>query len=693
MRILDRLTAASRKLDRSVYERTRLDKLTTALRDKPLFSLLRTAEARYGTLMIASVVVAIFAAAVIGPGSGTVGTTGQDTAVGPSEPGGLETTALPTDVAESVAGTPRRVTRALPPSVQNPFAETEYARKIGAMIYPQSTSAPNRNSWAGVTDKEIKMVISMDEEQCGVDTLVAIQSAGGLLPTPGRYYRPYPSNHDDLIKERKEAIDHIIRYWNDFTLENSEDLPNIRPLMGDDPTHPFFGRRLTYEFVDGGSFQCRDKATQAAIEIVDEIGAFGAFSELLDASASFALASALHAKPANKRPMHFGTMWLSDKFYNQWAPFNWTSWASGSTNVRQFASYVCSRLVGKKASNSQDATISAMDRKFGFVHPNLEQSRVLANEFKALLNDYCGRNIIAVEFEYTATDVNRAQDESNSMAVAMRTAPGGPVTSILMVTDLFYPLFQIQAAYEQRYFPEWVWSGQNYTDVSSVQRLYGLTYGEEVNKASFGISNLGIPGGFGYQPGNDFYVYHTYHQTSTDGKKCDPSSDAGMNHPGCKAPQPISTWYYTLLPPIAGMIFAGPDLKPINVSKGLQAFPQTRYGTAGPTLDPRPALVGAGPGKYAFLVDAVEWRWRQNYISPLPEHKGGWIEYMDCQRHYINWPNQLAVNWETNGPNYNAWCGDAKYAPPKNPPNEDLHNPPFPNHSGTQETDNYPRLD
>ena len=28
-----------------------------------------------------------------------------------------------------------------------------------------------------------------------------------------------------------------------------------------------------------------------------------------------------------------------------------------------------------------------------------------------------------------------------------------------------------------------------------------------------------------------------------------------------------------------------------------------------------------------------------------------------CQRHYLSWPDGLAVNWEKNGPNYNAWCG------------------------------------
>ena len=86
-------------------------------------------------------------------------------------------------------------------------------------------------------------------------------------------------------------------------------------------------------------------------------------------------------------------------------------------------------------------------------------------------------------------------------------------------------------------------------------------------------------------------------------------------------------------------------------------------------------VVGAGKGKFGFLVDAYEWRWRPKFKSPPPEHKDGWIEYTDCQRHFILWSDQLAPGWERNGPNYGAWCGDAKYAPSDSP-----------------EKDNYPRL-
>jgi hypothetical protein len=67
--------------------------------------------------------------------------------------------------------------------------------------------------------------------------------------------------------------------------------------------------------------------------------------------------------------------------------------------------------------------------------------------------------------------------------------------------------------------------------------------------------------------------------------------------------------------------------------------------------------VGAGPGKYGFIVDATEWQWNPKETSGAPESKTGWVMYPDCQRHYITWPNQLAPNWTPSDPAFNAWCG------------------------------------
>jgi hypothetical protein len=237
------------------------------------------------------------------------------------------------------------------------------------------------------------------------------------------------------------------------------------------------------------------------------------------------------------------------------------------------------------------------------------------------------------------------------------------ITSVMYLLDLFSPLFHIIGMEGQDYKPEFVFTGTNYMDSSTVQRLYEQPM---VDKASFGITSFGSPGGFGYGAGDPFYAWHDTHKKSPKtGKKCDPSSDAGMDHDEqyCKAPGAIITLFYSILPLLGGILFAGPDLNPTNVTNGLQVYPETRFGGAGPTSDPRPALVGAQKGQHYFIKDATEWRWRAGYISPPPESKFGWAEWPDCMRHYKLWPNDLALYWEKGGPNYNKFCGSASNVP------------------------------
>jgi hypothetical protein len=257
--------------------------------------------------------------------------------------------------------------------------------------------------------------------------------------------------------------------------------------------------------------------------------------------------------------------------------------------------------------------------------------------------------------------------------------------------DPVFPLFQILTQKGQGYRPEYVWTPTGYYDSSTVQRLYDQ---EQIDGNSFGISMFGVPGGFGFTAGDSFYIWHDQHKKSPNsGKVCDPSSDAGMNHDPeyCKAPSAIVTWLYTTLPSLAGILFAGPNLTPKNVTLGLQRVPTTRFGGSGATQKPFAALLGAGTGKFYFIVDATEYRWRAGFVSPPPDNKLGFVEYPDCQRHYLRWPSGFAQGWEKAGKNYNAYCGNAKYAPqpyaPRGPDNEKCSDTP----SGRCENDNYPR--
>lgn len=564
--------------------------------------------------------------------------------------------APPPDQVAAGANKPATATKtasaaAAPPPAAAPAAADEaQAQAVGARIKPQST-ARSQPYAPGVGEDTIKLVFSIDATSCGVNVTNALTAAGGALPTTSRFYRAAPTTAERGVAESREAIDQMVQYWNDHAFETAEYAPEVRKLMGDDPARQFFGRKLVHEIIDGGSNQCPDK-TSAAAKAAVEKNAFIVFNNY--DGAQYNMAASLNAIPANRRPMHFGTLWLSDSDYTRFAPYAWTQFATGSTITRQWASWVCSRLrTGEVPARSAMVT-DPKQRKFGLVHTNVPQDRKLAEEFKGYLNQYCGGNIITREVEYEGTDFGKAQQDNPNVIVQLKLAG---VTTVLMLTDPVQPLFQMQAANQQDYRPEWVFSSFGYADSSTVQRLYD----QEQMKASMGVSQLGVPGGFGFGSGDPFAMWHTYHQKSPrTGRPCDPTTDEGMSHDEqyCKAPGALVTWYYTMLPSIGGMLFAGPDLTAQNVTNGLQNYPTTRYGGSGPTSDPRPALVGAGPGKHGFIVDAVEWRWRPDFTSPPPEAKKGWVEYPDCQRHYLNWPDQLAPNWEKDGPHYGAWCGD-----------------------------------
>jgi hypothetical protein len=537
------------------------------------------------------------------------------------------------------------------------------ARAVGALVKPESTE--KKSEAPGVTDTSIKLVFGYDPTSCGVNVTNALTAAGGALPTTGRFYRAAPTQQNDVVAENKESMDTIVKYWNEHATDQIDTFPAIKDLTTkfNTPGHPFYGRKLDYELVDSGSNQCPEKTTAAAKAAIEK-NAFVVFNSY--DGAQYNMAAALNAAPENKRPMHFGTLWLSDQDYTRFAPYAWTEFATGSTITRQFASYICSRVnTGIVPSRSPEMVKDPKKRVFGLLHTNVEQDVRLVNEFKSYLKqDGCG-SIIKKEIAYDGTDFGKAQQDNPNVVVQMKLAG---VTSVIMLTEPIQPLFQMQIAQQQNYHPEWLYSSFGFGDTNTVQRLYD----QKQTKNSFGISQLGVYGGFGFGAGDPFKMYHSLHQTAPDGKPCDPSSEEGMSHGGnaevehyCKAPTSLVLWYYSTLAGIAGMLFAGPDLTAARVSAGLQHYPTTRYGGNGPTSDPRPALVGSGEGKYGFVVDAAEWRWHPEYTSPQPENKAGFVEYPDCMRHYIDWPDALAPNWEKDGPNWSAWCGDPKTGYPR----------------------------
>lgn len=590
--------------------------------------------------------------------------------------------AEPTDEVET--GVPRTGYAAV-----NPTADIDHAQKVASLIEPRSTDYPdgNPNTWQGVNQDTIKLAFSYDASNCGVNLINAINQAGGNLSTGSRYFRQAAPDQRTANEWSQEAVKVLVDYWNRNGHLLFGDAPKLTPLFDkfNKPGHPFYGRKLTFDMVDGGSFQCPERTRSGAVAIKDSIKPFSVVTDDVPGivGSGYVMSEQLSGIAANQRPMHFGIMDPSDKDLSRWAPYVWTQFQSGTRAAELTASLVCSKYAGKKAVNAPQ--MKDMDRVFALAYPNNPSARQVAEEFKEFAERDCGQELISAEneFEYPE-DPARAADFGAQMAVKMKLTG---VTSVIYFNDLLAPLFHMVGFDGQNFRPEFVWTGTAYQDTSTVQRLYDQSM---VDKASFGMTNFGMQG-FAYGAGDAFWIYHESHKTAPSGKACDPSSDAGMDHDPdyCKAPGAIVTWYYSWLPLIAGFLFAGPNLTPENVSVGLQNYPLTRYGVNGPTDDPQAVLVQAKPGQYYFIADGSEFQWRSGYVSPPVEQKLGWVNFPDCQRHYMAWPDQLASQWEKGGEFHDSYCGDAKFASfsPYEPTDLSCSDAP----SGNCEKDGYPR--
>src|SRR5947209_5456729 len=126
------------------------------------------------------------------------------------------------------------------------------AKLIGSQLKPISTTRGPKPYAAGVGDDTIKLDFSYDKTICGVNAVTALTAAGGALPSPTRYYRKAAVTPQTITAENEESVQVMVNYWNAHAFDAANYAPNIRNLMGNDPEHQFFGRKLVYNMIDGG---------------------------------------------------------------------------------------------------------------------------------------------------------------------------------------------------------------------------------------------------------------------------------------------------------------------------------------------------------------------------------------------------------------------------------------------------------
>ncbi|MGH9200802.1 MAG: hypothetical protein ACRD2A_06165, partial [Vicinamibacterales bacterium] len=340
----------------------------------------------------------------------------------------------------------------------NPLADVAQARRVGELIKLQSTSYSNPNTWLGVTKDTIKLNFGIDAQNCGVNLISLIANASANFAEETRFIRKAPSDQNTINAEQREAIDFLVKYWNEYVGNVAQDIPQAVEVMKkyNKPGFNFYGRKLAYDLVDAGSFQCPDKQTSAALTMRDRTKPFSAV--VYDVPGLYqngvGLASAMKAKiPADNRPMLFGGIDTSDKYLAQFAPYFWNEFQSITKMSKLATGWICSDLASNgikgnkaawgngKAVNATQASYRGQKRKFGLVYANNPNSNQAAAEFKEMIKAKCGITFDRNTTEFQINDnASRAADEGNQIAVRFKV---NNVTSVIWLVDFLGAFFHI----------------------------------------------------------------------------------------------------------------------------------------------------------------------------------------------------------------------------------------------------------
>jgi hypothetical protein len=229
------------------------------------------------------------------------------------------------------------------------------------------------------------------------------------------------------------------------------------------------------------------------------------------------------------------------------APYRWATTDSTATSVNA-AEFIGKQLKGGKAQYAGD-DLKSEPRKYGAVVPN----GIDFAPFVAALKKQ-GVTLAVPPLEYTANgsltgDPALSAQEAPALVAKLKDAG---ITTTVLFTDLGMTKALTTAAGTQEYVPEWMITGSSYQDISLLARNYDQSEWSH----AFGFSNLPpLVTGTTAVSVNDWYW-------GASNSTADVSTQNNVN------------WLSMAIH------YAGPDLTPANVQKGLFSTP-ARYGAAG----------------------------------------------------------------------------------------------------------------
>ena len=371
-----------------------------------------------------------------------------------------------------------------------------------------------------------------------------------------------------------------------------------------------YGRKVELVFVEASGAATDDAAARADALRVAELRPFASFGSPSNTYTDELVARGIMCfECAISQPADY---------YQERAPYVWSIGNSSTWGSIHGAEYVEKVLAGRKAEYAGTPILQQQDRKIGSLHYDTPDG-----DYKAAFDTFVseltrrGLSLTAEASFYGYPDLTGLQEKVRPLIQKMKDAG---VTTILLATDPFAPIFFTQEATRQQYFPEWSITGP-LTDTA----FFARTYDQKQMQAAFmsgGIASR-LP-----EELSDSYRLHVWQH----GKP--PTAEAGY----ALIRIPIGIMY-------SGIHYAGEQLTPETFKAGLFNVPVTRGG-------PTRAAVSYGtrlwPGEDYTGVDDVTYIW-WDFDAQGEDEIGndgiGLYRYVDGGRRYLPGEHRTDVRW------------------------------------------------
>ena len=184
------------------------------------------------------------------------------------------------------------------------------------------------------------------------------------------------------------------------------------------------------------------------------------------------------------------------------------------------------------------------------------------------------------------------------------------VTTLVIISDPINPRFTTGAATSQRWFPEHLLAGSGVIDYDPLGRLYDQAQWRN----AFGPGHLADPAPV----------------ERTDSFRA--AADVGVRDNGA------GNLIFAYMSLIAAQVqMAGPDLKPLNVERGMLSLPPSGGWAA--TKNPLAILIKYGRGDYTAIEDSRHTFWDPNATSKIDGRPGAYVAIEGGRRFEIGqWP-------------------------------------------------------